>query len=125
MTTSSKTGNILWGGFLAGVGFLIGSYLTNKRLKNESETKDKAILPKDTQCPKEGVVFEGKIPSCMEPKVWVFIANHCVNLEFFNKIMFDTHDDGSYHKTISFPVRLRAEGGFLRAWGLRDDKAGR
>jgi hypothetical protein len=148
MTTHPKTRDILWGGLLAGTGFLIGSYLANRRARrkrrlssssadednNKDNTEEESnaklstntvtsiaiTLPANTQCPKEGVFFHGKIPDCMEPKVWVFIANHCVNLEFYNKIMFDADDDVSYHKTISFPARLRAEAGFLRAWGIHD-----
>ena len=95
-----------------------------RRRKRASEVKRSASLtiesirdlPPNTACPAEGVAFGEKLSPEMEPKYWIFLGTHWMNLDFYNKTMVD---DPKHYKHVAYPARVRKEAGFVRAWGTK------
>ena len=77
-------------------------------------------LPAPTECPSAGVVAVGKINPERLPKLWIFFGNHFVNLDFYNASMAD--DDPLKMLHHSYPARLHASAGYMRAWGTRGER---
>ncbi|EGB11687.1 hypothetical protein AURANDRAFT_61630 [Aureococcus anophagefferens] len=84
------------------------------------QRRRRSRLPRPSECPAGGVAGEGKLSSHHQA-VWVFFGNHLANLDFYNATMTD--GDASRQLTISYPARLKASAGFMRAWGHQSESA--
>ena len=84
------------------------------------QRRRRSRLPRPSECPASGVAGEGKLSSHHQA-IWVFFGNHLANLDFYNATMTD--GDASRQLTISYPARLKASAGFMRAWGHQSESA--
>jgi len=101
------------------LGLAIGALLWRSRRKRKD-------LPEPSECPTEGVFGEGKIAECARPIKWIFLGTHLAKMDFLQKHIVNYREEGAempYQVTkwtntpITYPVRLSAEAGLLRAFG--------
>lgn len=116
---------------LIGSGVLLGVMLTKGITMMIMKGKRKNIFPNQTitddlspphsTCPSQGVSFDSKLCDSLQASYWLFLGTHWMNLDYYNKIMVD---DAKHHKLVAYPVRLRKEAGFMRAWGVSETAVG-
>ena len=99
-------------GLAAAAGTLLGLWLG--RAEGARKTARPA-LPAPSQCPASGVVYSGKLPASLMPVTWIFIGNHLANLDFLKTRVAD--GGGAADTLRGYPVRLRRDAGYMRAWG--------
>ncbi|KAK3249716.1 hypothetical protein CYMTET_40866 [Cymbomonas tetramitiformis] len=75
-------------------------------------------LPEPCQCPREGVVYSGKLPEKEIPNRWIFLYNQLAKLEIFDSVLGNFGSEWNKPST-SYPVRMHASAGFKRSWTLR------
>lgn len=113
---------VLLGAMLTkGIMMMTTTTTTETRKKQSSNPTTDDLSPPNSTCPSTGISFDSKLSDSLQASHWIFVGTHWMDLDYYNKIMVE---DSKHHKFVAYPVRLRKEAGFMRAWGLGGGEVG-